>query len=322
MSCSIARGEHCYLADFGLTQSASEGGPADGQLMGTIDYVSPEQIRGDPIDGRADQYGLACLMFKCLTGTVPYEQRSDLAALFAHLEEVPRASERAPDLPEELDPVLAKGMAQSPGDRFGSCTALVTAVREALGLAPAASSSRRLLALLGALIVVAGVAIALARSLGGGGGEAAAATGSLVRVNPATNEVTARYRVSAHPGAITTGAGRVWLGDYRDGALWTLEPSTGELRRVTSLGEPRDLTALGGKIYVASDSAEVFPARLPATTRSPGCVSASWICTACTSPEERASSGRWDPRTRSSTEPGDLRILHSDQLSRTVNRSR
>src|SRR5262245_54865069 len=252
--------EHCYLADFGLTQSASEHGPADGQLMGTVDYVSPEQIRGDPIDGRADQYGLACLMFKCLTGTVPYEQRSDLAALFAHLEEpVPRASERATDLPEELDPVLAKGMAQSPGDRFGSCTALVTAARDALGLAPAApSSSRRLLALIGALIVVVGVAIVLATSLGGGGGEAAAATGSLVRVDPATNEVTGRYRVSAHPSAIATSAGRVWLGDYRDGALWTLEPRTGELKRVTSLGEPRDLTALGGKIYVASDSAEVF----------------------------------------------------------------
>jgi serine/threonine protein kinase len=47
--------EHCYLADFGLTQSASERGPADGQFMGTIDYVAPEQIRGDPLDGRADQ---------------------------------------------------------------------------------------------------------------------------------------------------------------------------------------------------------------------------------------------------------------------------
>ena len=50
--------EHCYLADFGLTQSAAERGPADGQFMGTVDYVSPEQIRGDAVDGRADQYAL------------------------------------------------------------------------------------------------------------------------------------------------------------------------------------------------------------------------------------------------------------------------
>ena len=48
------------------------------------------------------------------------------------------------------------------------------------------------------------------------------------------------------------------MADYREGALWTLEPSTGELKRVTSIGEPRDLTALGGKIYVVSDTAEVF----------------------------------------------------------------
>jgi outer membrane protein assembly factor BamB len=310
--------EHCYLADFGLTQSASEGGPADGQLMGTIDYVSPEQIRGDAIDGRADQYGLACLMFKCLTGTVPYEQRSDLAALFAHLEEpVPRASERAPDLPEELDPILAKGMAQSPGDRFGSCTALVTAVREALGLAPAApSSSRRLLALLGALIVVAGVAIALARSLGGGGGEAAAATGSLVRVNPATNEVTARYRVSAHPGVITTSAGRVWLGDYRDGALWALEPRAGELKRVTSLGEPRDLTALGGKIYVASDSAEIFTGTVARYDAVNGVRERKVDLLACAiAGGEGVVWSCGNPNVNKlSTELGDLRILRSVEL--------
>src|SRR3954468_5292486 len=48
--------EHCYLADFGLTQAAADRGPADGRLMGTIDYVAPEQIRGDVVDGRADQY--------------------------------------------------------------------------------------------------------------------------------------------------------------------------------------------------------------------------------------------------------------------------
>jgi YVTN family beta-propeller protein len=250
--------EHCYLADFGLTQSASEGGPADGQLMGTVDYVSPEQIRGDRIDGRADQYGLACLMFKCLTGTVPYEQRSDLAALFAHLEEpVPRASERATDLPEELDPVLAKGMAESPEDRFQSCTALVGEAREALGL-DAVRPRRLRLALATAAVVLVLAAAALAAILVTPEGTPAPPTGSLIGIDSKSGDTSARYRVSAHPGAITTSAGRVWLADYRDGALWTLEPRAGELRRVTSLGEPRDLTALGGKIYVASDSAEVF----------------------------------------------------------------
>jgi DNA-binding beta-propeller fold protein YncE len=83
----------------------------------------------------------------------------------------------------------------------------------------------------------------------------ASTAGSLIRIDPESGRMTARYHVSAHPGAVTAGAGRVWLGDYREGALWTLEPRTGELRRVTSVGgEPRDLTTLGGKIYVVSDS--------------------------------------------------------------------
>jgi serine/threonine protein kinase len=68
--------DHCYLADFGLTQSASDRGPADGSLMGTLDYVAPEQIRGDEIDGRADQYALACLLFECLTGSLPFRRDS------------------------------------------------------------------------------------------------------------------------------------------------------------------------------------------------------------------------------------------------------
>jgi YVTN family beta-propeller protein len=247
--------EHCYLADFGLTQSASEGGPADGQLMGTVDYVSPEQIRGDPIDGRADQYGLACLMFKGLTGTVPYEQRSDLAALFAHLEEpVPRASERATDLPQEIDPVLAKGMAQSPDDRFGSCAELVTAAREALGQAPAAPSSRRwLLVMLAVLIVAAGAAVALVTSLGGGGEAAAEPSGSLTRVDPGTNEVAGRTPVAGNPGQVAVSPGGIWMADFSSGVLWRYEPESGALERITSDGEPRDLAALGNKVYVGAD---------------------------------------------------------------------
>ncbi len=136
--------EHCYLADFGLTQSASDRGPADGQFMGTIDYVSPEQIRGEQLDGKADQYGLACLLFECLTGTVPYRRRSDVAAIFAHLEDaIPIASEREAGLPGAVDAVLARGMAKQPEQRYESCGKLVAATRDALGLGAAASASRR-----------------------------------------------------------------------------------------------------------------------------------------------------------------------------------
>ena len=102
--------EHAYLADFGLTQSAGDGGPADGQLMGTVDYVAPEQIRGDQVDGRADLYGLGCLLFESLTGTLPFTGASDVAVVYAHLEEEPpRASERGRAFPSESTPCSLAG---------------------------------------------------------------------------------------------------------------------------------------------------------------------------------------------------------------------
>ena len=90
--------------------------------MGTLDYVAPEQIRGDPVDGRADQYALACLLFECLTGTLPFRRDSEMATIFAHLEEPPpAASDHRPGLPPELDAVLARAMAKDPADRYESC---------------------------------------------------------------------------------------------------------------------------------------------------------------------------------------------------------
>src|SRR5262249_47536317 len=77
----------------------------------------------------------ACLMFECLTGSLPHGQRSEVAALFAHLEEpTPKASERGGGLPAAIDPVLERGMAKDPGDRFESCAALVEEAGESLRL--------------------------------------------------------------------------------------------------------------------------------------------------------------------------------------------
>jgi serine/threonine protein kinase len=175
------RHEHCYLADFGLTQSATHDGPADGHLLGTVDYVAPEQIRGGTLDGRADQYSLACLMFECLTGTLPHRHRSEVGTLFAHLEEpVPQATDRDAELPGGIDAVLERGMAKEPADRYESCSALVAAAQAALGLEPARAPqwSRRLaLPLLGVALAVGMAALVIALLGGGSGAGAAAPTG-------------------------------------------------------------------------------------------------------------------------------------------------
>jgi streptogramin lyase len=306
--------EHCYLADFGLTQSASESGPADGQLMGTVDYVSPEQIRGDEITGRADVYALGCMLFECLTGEVPFRRRSEVATLFAHLEEdPPSASARQSPLPAAIDPVLARAMATEPDERQSSCAELAADASAALGLD--VERPRRLrLAVATATAVLVLVAAALAAILLTREGTPAPPTGSLVGIDPESGDTTT-YRVSAHPGAITTGAGRVWLGDFREGALWTLEPRTGEMKRLISIGAPRDLTALGGKIYVVGDNSEVFSEVFTGTVARYDAVTGArerkldlYSCTVAGGEGVLWSMGLFGDK-RLSTGPGELRII-------------
>jgi YVTN family beta-propeller protein len=249
--------EHCYLADFGLTQSASQQGPADGQFMGTVDYISPEQIRGETLDGRADQYGLACLMFECLTGTVPYRQASEVAALFAHLEApVPRASERGTNLPAEIDPVFERAMAEDREERFASCSELVGAAANALGLSgeQRPDRRRRMMSLLAAALAAVLAAVLAVSLLGGGGGASAAPPpGSLVRVAPKTDRVVSRTRIDGRPGQLVVTPGGIWMADFRTGLLWRYEPGAAGAEQITSNGEPRDLAVLGNQVYVGAD---------------------------------------------------------------------
>ncbi len=129
-----AGSEHPYLADFGLTKHATYGGglTAPGQLVGSADYVAPEQIEGRSVDGRADVYALACVLYACLAGEPPYRRDSELATLWAHVQaERPRLSAVRPEL-AALDPVIARGMATDPDGRYGSAGELTRAASDAL----------------------------------------------------------------------------------------------------------------------------------------------------------------------------------------------
>ena len=130
--------DHVYLTDFGLTQRISEELAGDGaQLLGTIDYVAPEQIAGEEIDGRADVYSLGCVLYECLVGQAPFRRDSELAVVFAHLEtDSPMPSDERPELPPALDGVIARALAKEPEERYASCrelarAALAVAVDEA-----------------------------------------------------------------------------------------------------------------------------------------------------------------------------------------------
>ncbi len=161
-----SRGEHAYLTDFGLVRRVAQGTSLTktGQFMGSIDYVAPEQIRGEPVDGRADVYSLGCLLYECLAGRPPFHSDLEVTVLYAHLEEPPPAvTATRPDLPPAIDRVVAKAIAKRPADRYGTAGELADDARNALpSLAPPAPPSRRGLAAgVAAAVVVVGVVAAI-----------------------------------------------------------------------------------------------------------------------------------------------------------------
>jgi serine/threonine-protein kinase len=142
------RPDHVYLSDFGVVKGASSSVSltAVGQFLGTPNYSAPEQIQGLAVDGRTDQYALACLTYQLLTGALPFERDQDMAVLLAHVSAPPPSL--GGGLPVAADQVLARALAKVPEKRYKSCQAFADALREALGLPPyisvSISPSRRL----------------------------------------------------------------------------------------------------------------------------------------------------------------------------------
>jgi serine/threonine protein kinase len=115
--------EHAYLTDFGLAKRSGTVGSLTqaGAVVGTVDYMAPEQVTGGSTDARTDIYALGCVFFQMLTGNVPYERENSVATLFAHVHEPPPPVE-APvtETYPALGPVVEKAMAKEPADRYAS----------------------------------------------------------------------------------------------------------------------------------------------------------------------------------------------------------
>ncbi|MGW4114303.1 serine/threonine-protein kinase [Actinosynnema sp. NPDC004786] len=138
-----AAGEHVYLADFGLTRRGATGHRTrTGDFLGSPTYAAPEHLRGEPLDGRTDQYALACMVFACLSGRPPF-QGSVQDVIQGHLgAEIPSLTAMVA-LPPAIDDVLRKGTAKDPAQRYGSCVELIAAARAALSGAPQGSPPPR-----------------------------------------------------------------------------------------------------------------------------------------------------------------------------------
>jgi glycine betaine/choline ABC-type transport system substrate-binding protein len=115
--------EHAYLTDFGLTKHATSDTSvtASGVVLGTLDYIAPEQVAGEPLDARADVYALGCVLFHTLTGQVPFPRDTQLAKMYAHAEaHAPPLRSIDPSIPREFELVVARAMAKRPDERYPS----------------------------------------------------------------------------------------------------------------------------------------------------------------------------------------------------------
>ncbi|MRH91101.1 protein kinase [Nocardia sp. SYP-A9097] len=130
------KGERVYLTDFGIARLRDDSGQnltQTGTFTATLAYASPEQLTGSTLDGRSDQYSLACTLFWLLTGSGPFSATNPAAVIQGHLQQPPPPlSSARPGLPPALDMVLNKAMAKRPEDRFNSCADFAAAARQAL----------------------------------------------------------------------------------------------------------------------------------------------------------------------------------------------
>ncbi|HET8759111.1 MAG TPA: protein kinase [Solirubrobacteraceae bacterium] len=240
--------EHAYLTDFGITKQHGDTTSDPGH--GTLDYLAPEQIRGEPVDGRTDGYALACVLYECLAGRPPHRRQTAAETMWAHLREEPPPLERHP----ALDPVLRRGLALERDDRYPTCAALIDAAREVL--APRASHRALIVAGL-ALIAVTLVGAVLASSSPEERGAAATAKApegnGVAAIAAGSDEIGDFVPTAGAPSNVAVGDGSVWLlsGDTR--TISRIDPKTkAVIGRVDSPNHATDIAAGAGALWVGT----------------------------------------------------------------------
>jgi serine/threonine-protein kinase len=220
--------EHVYLADFGLSKKVASTAAltGTGQVMGTPDYMAPEQITGKLVDARADQYSLACVAVALLTGRPPYVRDDPMAVMWAHVTDPPPSVASARHgIPARADHVITRALAKSPDERYSSCGEFADALRTALSVAADQATAspdgvrrrrRRPRLMLAGLLAVSAVAAGAALML---------ATSPLPSASPPAASGSKDARPAAtqphSAGGTTTGA----LTDSVTGLSYSLLPS-------------------------------------------------------------------------------------------------
>jgi ABC-type branched-subunit amino acid transport system substrate-binding protein/streptogramin lyase len=259
----LDEGEHVYLTDFGVTKQVGGDSTDTGQLVGTLDYLAPEQIRGEPVDARSDCYALGCVLYECLAGAPPFRRDSEAETLWAHIQDEP------PPLPgyPKLDPVLRRALAKDKEERQANCAELIDEARDALGLAAPAAARRaratgRLLgrrrAILAAgLLLLGGSIVAGVVTLATGGADADATPvgNGIATIDAGGDEVASFVETASAPSNIAVGEGAVWVLNTQKETISRIDPRTGAIAgTIESRRRPTDIAAGAGAVWVGNGS--------------------------------------------------------------------
>ncbi len=285
----LLEGDHAYLSDFGLAKALGDSGAqlTGASIVGTVEYMSPEQWRGQDVGPAADVYSLGCVLYEALTGIVPFARR---------------AGDAEPEMPAGLDAVIERSVSKDPAERYPTAGALIEAARERQGATPTATRvltdtpgaptralvedegglRRRLRAVRWGWLVTPALLIALIAAfvllLGGddvsvsspiavgtpplrvAAGEGAvwvtsAADGTLTRIDPETQRVIGEpLRLGPGVSAVAVGRKSVWVSSPREGSVIRVDPASDEvIGRIPVSGRPGALIVSGGRVWVADE---------------------------------------------------------------------
>jgi DNA-binding beta-propeller fold protein YncE len=285
----LIEGERAFLSDFGLAKALGDSGAASGDsVVGTAQYMSPEQWRGGAIGPAADIYSLGCVLYEALTGVAPFARKD---------------ADTEPEIPAGLEGVIERAVAKDPADRYPSAGALIAAAREQQSGELAATrvlsepaerptdpirsgpsfgplSGKRLQWAGAGVAVAIGLVVLAIALLGGGSGVDVSAPipvgaaplriatsseaiwvtsepdGTLTRLDPASGDPVGKpLRLGAGISGVAVGAGSVWVADPPRGQVLRVDPDTSQVIDTIDVGGSPGPIAFGdGRVWVADEA--------------------------------------------------------------------
>ncbi len=285
----LIEGERAYLSDFGLAKAYAETGPGSGSgasIVGTVEYMAPEQWRGERVGPAADVYALGCVLYEALTGIVPYARKQ---------------TGTEPKIPRGIETVIERAVAKNPSERYASAGELIAAARRSQADTPAPTlvlderpeqptlrvgdeprnrrrPTTRTKQWIGAAVAAtAGVVAVLLLVLGGDGASVSspiavakpplrlavgprtvwatsAVEGTLSGIDPHTRKVVSKRQLGKGVSGVTIGAGSVWVSNPRTGTVLRLDTAGNVTARLHLGGSPGAIVSGGGRIWVADES--------------------------------------------------------------------